>query len=98
MARDFIRVNRANFATTATAAPLLLDYVNTLRRAYELGVKTKATMDHNNDGSNWTDLEALFGLPTGKGQTIYDLVNGSIGSMTGAFQVADAKNLTETVG
>lgn len=79
-------------------ASLLVEYAQTLRRAYELGIKTKAVMDHNNDGSDWTDIEALFGLPVGKGQIVYDLVNGSIGSMTGDFQAADAKNLTEVLG
>lgn len=55
-------------------------------------------MNHNHDGSVFTDLEALFGLPAGKGQTVFDLVNGAVGSMEGAFQVADAKNITERVG
>jgi hypothetical protein len=96
MARDFIKVDRTQSA--ATQATLLLSYVTTLRSAYELGVKCKAVMDHNNDGAVWTDIELLFGLPTGKGQIVYDLINGSVGSMTGAFQVPDAKNLTETVG
>lgn len=32
------------------------------------------------------------------GQTVFNLINGSVGSMTGAFQVADTKNITETVG
>ncbi len=96
MARDFIKVDRTT--VTATHAGLLLNYVNTLRAAYELGVKVKDIMSHNNDGSVFTDIEGLFGLPAGKGQTVFDLINGSVGSMTGAFQVADAKTLTEKVG
>ena len=96
MARVFIKVDRT--VTTATHAALLLNYVNQLREAYELGVKVKAIMDNNQDGTIFTDIEALFGLPVGKGQAVYDLVNGSIGSMTGAFQVPDAKNITERVG
>jgi hypothetical protein len=96
MARDFIKVSRTD--TNATQAGLLLSYVSALRSAYELGVKCKGVMDHNNDGTVWTDIEALFGLPAGKGQTVYNLINGSVGSMTGVFQVPDAKNLTETVG
>lgn len=96
MARDFIKVDRS--VTTATQAGLLLSYVSALRQAYEIGTKCKAVMDHNNDGTVFTDIEALFGLPTGKGQTVYNLVNGSVGSMSGAFQVADAKNMTETIG
>lgn len=96
MARDFIKVDRNT--VTATHAQLLLNFRETLRRAYELGIVVRDTMNHNQDGVNFADIETLFGLPAGKGQTVYNLVNGTIGSMTGLFQVSDAKNLTETLG
>lgn len=96
MARDFIKVDRTQAA--ATQAGSLLSYVATLRSAYEQGVKILAVMGHNNDGTVFTDIETLFGLPPGKGQTVFNMVNGSIGTMTGTFQTADAKNITETVG
>ncbi len=95
MAIDFIKVTPAN---TTPHASLLLQYVSTLRSAYELGVRVKAIMGHMNDGSNFTQIVTEFGLPNGQGQTIFDLINGSVGSMEGAFQTADAKNLTERVG
>lgn len=96
MARDFIKIDTTT--TTATQASLLKNYVATLRQAYELGTRVKAIMQHNNDGSVFTDIETLFGVPTGKGQTVFDLVNGSIGSMEGTFQVDDAKEITERLG
>jgi hypothetical protein len=96
MARDFIKVDRT--VVTATHATLLLEYVRALRNAYEIGTRVKAIMLHNHDGSNFTDIEALFGLPATKGQVVFDLINGSIGSMEGAFQVDDAKEITERVG
>jgi hypothetical protein len=96
MARDFIKVDQS--VSTATHANLILRYARTLREAYELGKHTKAIMDHNQDGSNFADIEGLFGLPAGKGQVVYDLINGSVGSLEGAFQTADGKNLTETLG
>jgi hypothetical protein len=96
MARDYIKIDTTT--TTAIHARTLQRYVNSLRDAYEQGKLVLAIMNHNNDGSVWTDIEALFGLPSGKGQTVYDLMNGSVGAMEGAFQTADAKNLTETVG
>ncbi len=96
MARDYIKVTQS--APNTPGAGKLLSYVNTLRRAYEQGSEVLAIMNHNNDGSVWTDLETIFGLPAGKGQIVYNLINGSVGSMSGAFQTADAKNLTETVG
>lgn len=96
MARDFIKIDTTNAG--ATQAGLLKSYVQTLRGAYEMGTRILAIMGHNNDGTTFTDIETYFGLPTGKGQTVFNLVNGSIGSMQGTFQVADAKTITEQVG
>lgn len=96
MARDFIKIDTST--TTATHASELLQFKNVLRDAYQRGKKIIAVMGHNNDGSNFADIEALFGLPAGKGQAVFNLVNGAVGSMEATFQTADAKNLTETLG
>lgn len=97
MARDFIKIDVSN-TTVATQAGLLKSYISVLRQAYELGTRVKSIMNHNNDGTVFTDIETLFGLPSSKGQTVFNLVNGSIGSMEGTFQVSDAKTITEQVG
>jgi hypothetical protein len=55
-------------------------------------------MTHNNDGTNFTDIETLFGIEAGEGQTVFDLVNGSTGAMVGTFQNTDCKTITEKVG
>lgn len=96
MARDFIKVNTSD--TTATHAAELVAFKNALRDAYNRGKQVLAIMTHNNDGTVFTDVEALFGLPSGKGQTVFNLVNGSVGSMEGTFQVPDSKTITETLG
>src|SRR6267154_1229197 len=96
MAIDYIKIDTS--AVAATQAIVLRSFVQALRAAYEQGTRVKAIMDHNQDGVTWTSLEALFGLPTGKGQIVYNLVNGTVGAMEGTFQVPDAKNLTERVG
>lgn len=96
MARDFIKIDST--ITTATQAAELKSLVLALRDAYQRGKKILAVMGHNNDGTVFTDIESLYGLPTGKGQTVFNLINGAVGSMEGTFQVADAKNLTETLG
>lgn len=96
MARDFIKIDTST--VTATQAADLKAFVSVLRDAYQRGKKILAVMGHNNDGSVFTDIEALYGLPSGKGQTVFNLMNGAIGSMEGTFQVADAKNVTETLG
>lgn len=96
MAIDYIKIDTSQSA--ATRASLLINYITTLRHAYELGLEVLSIMGHLNDGTNFTGIETAFGLPTGKGQTVFNLVNGSIGSMSGQFQVSDAKNITETCG
>lgn len=96
MARDFIKIDRNN--TNATHAQAILGYRNALRDAYERGKEVLAIMTRNHDGSVFSDLETLFGIPTGKGQEVFDLVNGSVGSIEGLFQTADGKDLTEQVG
>lgn len=93
MARDFITINQS-----AAQAGLLKSYIELLRQAYDKGTRCLAEMGHLNDGTVFTDIETSFGLPTGKGQTVFNLVNGSVGSLNGSFQVADAKTITEQVG
>lgn len=96
MSRDYIKIDTTQSA--ATQAQLLKSYIVSLRQTFEIGVRILAIMGHNNDGTVFTDIETLFGLPAGKGKPVFDLVNGSIGSMQGTFQVSDAKNITEQVG
>jgi len=96
MARDFIFVDKTQSA--AVKAALLLQYRDSMRRTLELGTEILAVMGHLNDAVVFTDIEARFGLPAGKGQTVFNLVNGADGSMRGTFQVPDAKNLTEILG
>lgn len=96
MARDFIKIDRASAA--ATHATLLLSLVNQARGVYELANRIKDIMTRNNDGSNFSDIESLFGLPAGKGQIVFDLVNGTTGSMIAQFQTDDFKELTERLG
>jgi len=95
MARDYITITST---ATTTQAPLLKSYISALRQAYNLGVQCAAIMTHNNDGTNFADIEALFGVEAGQGQVVFDLVNGSTGAMNGTFQNTDCKTITEKVG
>jgi hypothetical protein len=96
MARDFIKVDST--AAGATQATKLKDYISSLRIALEKGRAVQAVMNHNQDGSVWTDIETLYGIPAGKGDDVYDLVNGSVGAMEGTFQNDDCQQITEQVG
>ena len=96
MARTFIKIDTT--AAAATHAGLLRSFVQQQRAAYELGSRVRAIMTNNNDGTVWTDLESLFGLPTGRGSAVFDLVNGTVGSMEGTFQNNNGKSLGELIG
>lgn len=93
MARDFIPID-----LTASQASSLKNYITVLRQAQELGQRVLDMMTNSQDGSVFTDIESRFGLPPASGQTVFNLVNGSIGSMKGTFQVADATTITQQVG
>jgi hypothetical protein len=88
-ARDYIKIDRTTI--TAVHANLLTSYISSVRSAYEMGKRIVGISDHNNDGTNYTDVETLFGLPTGTGATVMALV-------AAAIKDADAKALTERVG
>lgn len=46
------------------------------REAMELNLQLKDIMEAQIDGIDYTTVESEFGLPTGKGQTTYNLVSG----------------------
>lgn len=96
MARDFITINPAT--TGATQSGLLRSYISALRQAYNMGAQIREIMTHNNDGTDFSDVETLFGIEAGEGQTVFDLVNGSVGAMVGDFMNQDCKTITEKVG
>ena len=79
-------------------ANMLRAFVQQQRAAYELGVRLRAIMSNSNDGSDFTDISTLFGVPTNKAQSVYDLINGTIGAMEGTFQNSNGKSLGELIG
>ena len=97
MASDYIAINTAQ-PSMAPQAALLKAYVTQLRNAYNSGKHILGLMGHMHDGTDFAGLETVFGLPAGEGQVVFDLVNGSIGSMEGLFMVDDARTITEKVG
>lgn len=96
MAKVFIKID-TNMAG-ATHAGLLRAFVQQQRAAYQTGELLRAIMANSNDGADWTALEALFGLPSGKGQAVFDLVNGTVGALEGTFQNNNGKSLGELLG
>jgi hypothetical protein len=95
-ANDYIKIDVTN--TAATEAQTLKSAIRQLQIANEQLVAVLNKMSHNSNGTVWTSLEALYGLPAGKGQTTYDLVNGTVGAMNGQFQNNNAITLIAGVG
>lgn len=96
MALDFIVVDSTT--TTAKFAHDLITLTRQLRETVDRLDFVKAVMDHSNTGSNFTQIETLFGLPSGQGQTVYDLVNGTRMAIAGTAQNANALSLIDRVG
>lgn len=99
MANDFIRINQADsaakFATdlknAATKTRELLDlYDAIISRGYHL-FESGPPVD-------FAGFEVAHGIPTGTGQTVWDMVNGALGAMTGTMQNEQAVNLKNRVG
>lgn len=93
MAIDYIKID-----TTAARAADLKNFISMMRQTEELGQRVLDVMNHNQDGTTWTTLEALFGLAAGKGQAVYTLVNGTVGAFNGTFQNNSAVLITQQVG
>ncbi len=95
---DSVAVNRTQSA--ATEADELLAYRSLLQQAHETGKRIQAKMNHKFNDSNpqaivWTELESRYGLTEGTGQTVFDMVNGSVGSIEGTMQNDQCVNLID---
>jgi len=96
MAIDFITVD--NGVTTATFAQDLIRFKELFRQTLDLGDKIKDIMDHNTDGSNYAGIETKFGIATGLGDDVYNLVAGALAAMKGTSQSSDGMTLIGRVG
>lgn len=85
---DYIKIDTST--TTAIHAQRLKGGIRQLRQAYDEIIFIRRMMEHMTDETDFTTIEALFGLEVGKGAAVYTLVNNGVG--------AGAKNLTEQVG
>ena len=76
MAKDFITVD-----TTKNMGADLVNAKESLRNVTDRLQWLKDTMDHNVDASDYTDVEALFGIPTGNGQTAYNMLATTVSQL-----------------
>ncbi len=68
----------------AKGANLLNQYKDACAALYALGLRIRDTMNHQFVSTDFaTTVEPYWGIPSGQGQTVFTLVDGSVNSMTG---------------
>lgn len=82
MAIDFIRIDLSGQSESFLAQELKYT-LNKLLEARLSLEKVRAWMVHNQDGSDYTSLEAAFGIGDGLGGDVFTLVDGSLQAMDG---------------
>lgn len=70
--------------TTLRGTSYLRQYVDDVARVVAEGAQIKRVMDALATGGDWTAIETFYGLPTGTGQTVYNLVIGAESAIRGA--------------
>ena len=96
MPQDYVKIDAG--LTTQKFAGDFINAIASLRSTIDQLEKMKGLMDHMTNGVLFTDIEVQFGLPTGQGQTVYNLVSGALGAMKGTVQSSDGVTLIERVG
>lgn len=100
--RDFIKIDKTAPVASPKAGDLIA-FKDAVARVLMLGPPLLDIMGHNFDDKDalniiWTDMESLFGIPEGKGQQVFDMINGAMGAISGKMQNDQAKNLVARVG
>lgn len=96
MAADFILIDR--FDNTNPFASELITVAAQLRAAQETLLKIQAKGFRMFSGSDFSTFETNYGIPTGQGQTVFDLINGTVMALAGTAQNANAQELINRVG
>jgi hypothetical protein len=100
MAADFIKIDRNNNA--APFASEIIAAVSQIRQAQETLLKIQAKgfrmFDTTPDPDDFSVFETNYGIPTDSGQTVFNLVNGTVMALAGTAQNANAQELMNRVG
>lgn len=81
--------------TTATQAQYLKRLTVVARDFIDLVKRVQDTMSHNNDGTDWTQIETLYGLKAGDGQKTVTMVSDAESVVRGNAQNNSIKQLGE---
>ncbi len=92
---NFVPVNPA----ASPQAAMLTRYISAMQTVLQIQpILLGVLNDMLAGGSNFTAIETMFGLPTGSGQTVFNMVNGSSGAMNGTMTNSQCVNVAEQMG
>jgi hypothetical protein len=100
MAADFIQIVRSD-PNTAPFAQELIAASAQMRIAFETLKRIQGkgfNMFEPGPPADFAEFETLYGIPPGEGQTVFDLVNGSVMAMEGGATNDDCIELMNRVG
>lgn len=97
MANDFIPITIPS-GDGQSQAQLLKTFCVSLSSVYGQAVALRDKMTHMNNPPDWTVLETKFGVPSGQGQAVFDLMNGAVQAMQGTSTNSNIKTITEKMG
>jgi hypothetical protein len=95
---DFIKIDRTDSAAVfsnklVAIGPELRRVMDKLEEIQQMGYHMFVA-----DPPDFTMFEDNFGIPTGQGQTVFNLVNGTLLALRGEAQNANALDLINRVG
>lgn len=80
MAIDYIQITQDG----TTGPRELAEAIELLRKARHQVEKVRGWMVHTQDGSDWSDFGARFGIPPGDASTVFTLVDGTFQVLNGS--------------
>lgn len=83
--------------TTKPKGAQLAGLVSLVYQARNLARQLKELMDQETDGTTYTTIETLFGLQSGNGSAVYNLVAGLTGA-SGALEVSAVTQFCARLG
>lgn len=96
MAADYIKITRND--SNAPFAGEIISAVSALRDALQQLEKIQAKGFRMFASTDFTVFQTNYGIPTPNGQTVFDLVNGTVGALKGTLTNANALELLARVG
>lgn len=96
MANDFIPLIRGNSANIFVND--LIGLPQQLRAVVDKMEKVQETGFRMFNGSDFSAFETYYGIPTGKGQIVFDLINGTLQALAGTAQNANSEEFMNRVG